>query len=36
MNPTTGKYRGREVIDVVTKTAKKADKKKARNSQPTS
>ncbi len=36
MNPTTGKYRGREVVDVVAKTAKKAEKKKTRNSQATS
>ena len=30
MNPTTGKYRGREVIDVIGISAKKAAKKKAK------
>lgn len=28
MNPVTGKYRGREVVDVITKKAKKVAKKK--------
>ena len=28
MNPVTGKYRGREVVDVITKKAKKTAKKK--------
>ena len=28
MNPKTGKYRGRNVVDVIGKTAKKAAKKK--------
>ncbi len=32
MNPTTGKYRGRNVVDVVGKSAKKAAKKKAESS----
>jgi len=32
MNPTTGKYRGRDVVDVIAKTAKKAAKKKEKGS----
>ncbi len=28
MNPKTGKYRGRDVVDMIAKTAKKVAKKK--------
>ena len=30
MNPTTGKYKGRVVVDMITKNARKAAKKKAK------
>jgi uncharacterized protein (DUF3820 family) len=30
MNPTTGKYKGRVVIDMIAKNAKAASKKKAK------
>ncbi len=32
MNPKTGKYRGRDVVDVIGKASKKAAKKKAKSS----
>jgi ribosomal protein L32 len=32
MNPATGKYRGRNVVDMVAKSAKKTAKKKEKSS----